>query len=296
MGQLVGDVSAALRVGAAMITSAILPRAAWRPLTHLIGRAAVALRPQWRSAQLAQLDRRLGPDPHADRRGVLVDRIAYGHEARLHGLRDYLPGSRQRQIRVRGAEEILSTLSEGNGVILWVAPFVFASLMTKVGLHQADFEVSHLSRNAHGFSPSPRAMRWLNPIWTRIEARYLRERIVMSPGDQTAALRLLRARLAENQVVSIAVGDEGAKTVTVPFLASELRVATGPLSLAQKSGAPLLPTFTVLAENGDFEVEVQKALYLDGEEPKADRIANAAAQYASRLAPFVERHTGQWLD
>jgi lauroyl/myristoyl acyltransferase len=289
------DGALAARVAMAWLTSALLPRRFWRPLTLTIGKAGVWLRPAWRSAELARLDRYLGPGDWRARQQMLADCIAFGHEARLLGLREHWPGNRAHDIRITGEAVLRDALASGKGVILWVAPFVFASLVTKMGLHAAGYSVSHLSRPTHGFGTSPRAIRWINPVWTKIEERYLRERIVMSAGRQTAALKTLRARLAENQIVSITVGDEGLQTIPVDLLGGTLRLATGPMSLAESSGAPLVPVFTVCTAPGEFTVELQSPLALAGEGGREARFLHVGQQYAQRLAPIVTRFPGQWL-
>jgi lauroyl/myristoyl acyltransferase len=139
------------------------------------------------------------------------------------------------------------------------------------------------------------AVRWLNPVWTRIEERYVHERIVMEPGAETAALRRLRRRLEGNGVVSITVGDEAMQTVDVPFMNGSLRVATGPINLAAASGAPLLPVFAVRAEDGGFIVEIQSPLDIATDVARRDRMEGAASEYALRLEPLVRRYPGQWI-
>ena len=44
---------------------------------------------------------------------------------------------------------------------------------------------AHLSRYSHGYSPTRLGARWLNPVRTGVEARYLAERIVVGPEGST---------------------------------------------------------------------------------------------------------------
>ena len=107
------------------------------------------------------------------------------------------PGGWSPQITVTGTEHLHVALAAGRGAVLWVAPFVFAPLVAKRGLHQAGFSVHHLSRPSHGFSSTRLGMAVLNPIRTRIEDRYLAERITIPrSGETTAAIRTLARRLA----------------------------------------------------------------------------------------------------
>lgn len=284
-----------IRVAAAWLVSFALPERFWRPLTRTIACVLVWIRPGWKHAELAELNRRLGTVDAQAGVAVLEARIALGHESRLHGLREYRPGVREHPIQLVGVENVHDGLAAGRGVILWVASFVFGSLLTKIALQRVGFEVSHLSRPSHGFSGSRFGVRWLNPIWTKVEERFVHERIVMDPGRPIGALRVLRKRLADNQVVSITVGTEGVRTVTVPFLAADLRVATGPITLAANTRASLIPVFTVRDPEGCFTVELQPPLDVPAEGDRDQRDRVVAQRLAQRLAPFATEYAGQWL-
>ena len=102
----------------------------------------------------------------------------------------------------------------------------------------------------------------MNPVWNRIEERFVRERIVLEPGG-TVGFGPLRRRLAENGVISITVGDEAARTLDVPVLGVPLRLATGPVHLASTSRAALIPVFTVRDGSGVFVVTLETPLPLE---------------------------------
>ena len=215
--------------------------------------------------------------------------------AGCYGLREYRPGRRGVPVRVDGIEQVAGALAAGAGAILWVWRFAWSSLISKMGLHQAGLSVSHLSRSGHPFGESAFRVRWLNPVWTRIETRFLRERIVMERGAETAALRVLRRRLAEGGVVSITVGHDAVRTVDVSVLGVPVRLSTGPMHLAAASGAPLIPVFVIRDGDGAFVVTLDAPLLVDVRADREKREHDIAAQYASRLEPWVRRYPGQWL-
>ena len=127
-----------------------------------------------------------------------------------------------------------------------ITPFAYASIATKVTLHRHGQPLTHLSRWEHGPSKTRWGVTWLNPVQRLAEDRFLRERVTIGEGrDPLAALRRLGICLAENRVVSITLGEEASSTVDVPFLAGTLKVPLGPIKLARRTGAPLLPTHTV---------------------------------------------------
>ena len=292
---ITSDLSLVTRIGIAALTSWIVPERLWDPVTGMIGEAMVRWNAGMPSRQSREIAEVLYPASAQELRAVHVERIASGHASRLYGLREYRRGAHRLRIRLTGDEHVLQALQRGRGAILWIGRFAFASFVSKVALHERGFRVSHLSRPSHGFGTSPFAVRRLNPIWTRVEEKYLQERMVMVPGRETSVLRTLRRRLAKNEIVSIAVGSEGIQTVSVPLLAGQLRLASGPVSLSLASGAPLLPVFTVRDRERGFEVTVDAPLELPAHMARKEHVEFVARQYAQRLAPFVRDYPGQWL-
>jgi lauroyl/myristoyl acyltransferase len=287
------DAGMAAQVALAACVSWVVPEALWLPLARGIGRVLTSV-PALGSGALP-FDAELAAQLGCSVRTLGVERTAAGHASRLHGLREWRPWTREVPIRIDGREHLAAALESGAGALLWVGRFAWASLVTKMGLHRAGVPVTHLSRPTHGFGESDFAVRWLNPFWTRIEDRFLRERIVLRPGAETAALRALRRRLGENGVVSIAVGDQAARTVGVSVLGVPRRLATGPMHLALTSRAPLIPVFTVRDEGGRFLVAFEPPLDIRDLTGREERERDIGEQYASRLEGWVRRYPGQWL-
>ena len=246
-------------------TSWLLHERLWKPICLALAYLHVRLggpRTQgqgglWRATQ-----------PFARSNDLQVSLTRGGYETTLQVLRDYRPGGWRPKIQVLGREHIEHALEGGRGAILWVPPFLFSDLVTKMGLHQAGFAVSHLSLVTHGYSTTRFGVLFLNKLRTKVEDRYLRERILISPEARTSALRALRQRLRENGIVSLTASTFGHRIIELPFLNGVLRLANGAPSLAVSSEAPLLPVFTVPAAAGGFEVHVQSCLTLpQGRQP-----------------------------
>ena len=91
--------------------------------------------------------------------------------------------------------------------------------------------------------------------------------------------------------MSVTVDVHAQKLVAVPFLAGKIRLATGPVSLARLTGAPLLPVFTVRAGDG-FETTVLAPLQI--EQDSADEVA-PLIEYARILEEWVRQAPEQWL-
>jgi lauroyl/myristoyl acyltransferase len=194
-----------------------------------------------------------------------------------------------------GGEHLDAALAHGRGAVLWIADLVFANDIPKIALARRGIRASHLSRPEHGFSATRFGLRWLNPLRQDFELRYLRERIVYDRNDPNAAGETMRARLAENGVVSIlACAQEGRAFIEADFLGARLRMAGGAPRLAYESGSALLPVFTMPAwQSHGFCVTVGPPLALDGANRK-EAAAAATADFLERLEPLVCARPHLW--
>ena len=197
-------------------------------------------------------------------------------------------------IELHGRAHIDKALQDGKGVILWAGNFASSALVTKKALYGAGYAVGHLSRPTHGFARSAFALRHLNPYRQRIESRYLEERLVVNADDLMAGLRQLRRRLKQNKIVSITVGQWGKKSRLVPVFSANLGFATGPVSVAAASGAPLLPVFTVRDAEGVYHVHVDAALDLTAGARNDGAVMKVLADYVERLEPVVLANPTEW--
>jgi len=226
---------------------------------------------------------------------------ATSYENKLQVLRSSLfPGWRP-TIRAEGFERLHEDLRDGNGVVLWVSDFAFHRLVLKMAFHDAGFEVSHLSGPKHGWSSTHFGRRTFNRIPISVEARFLRERVVMSDLDLptehrvVAAMRALRRRLGENGIVSVSALTSDWGPERVDFFRGRIRLAGGPPALAYASGAPLLPVFAVRETDGSYRITVEKALTIDTSQPRKAAVRGAVEAYVDLLAGYVARYPDQWL-
>jgi lauroyl/myristoyl acyltransferase len=206
----------------------------------------------------------------------------------LHYMRSYTARGWHPRIDLVGREHLEAALARGRGAILWVAPFVFSSLVTKMALHEAGFAVSHLSRVGHGYSRSRFGTRVLNPVRTRIEDPYLAERVVIgADGSVSGPLKHLTQRLNANRIVSITVGAAGAKRYRCRCLNSSLELATGAPNLMVRTGAALLPVFTIRTAQQRFLTTIEAPLQAPPRIARGEALEAVARSCAERLEPYV---------
>jgi len=89
-------------------------------------------------------------------------------------------------IRLCGTNHLRRALERSQGAILWVTETAFSTLIVKMALHNAGYQASQLSRPEHGFSNSRFGVRFLNPFWTRVENRFIAERVLIN-GEYAAS-------------------------------------------------------------------------------------------------------------
>lgn len=226
------------------------------------------------------------------------ERILPGYTAnvrrdQLHFMRSHTPWGWHPRIDLVGREHLDAALAAGRGAILWVVPFVFSYLVAKMALHQAGFAVSHLSRFTHGYSASRFGIRVLNPIRTRIESRYLAERVVIgSDGAVSGPLARLTDRLNANGVISITVGGAGSRPYRCACLNGRLEIARGAPNLMLRTGATLLPVFTVKTAERHFVTTIEPPL----EAPEGTERDQIPGRVIERLAERLEPYLVRWPD
>lgn len=193
-----------------------------------------------------------------------------------------------------GREHIDQALAGGRGVVLFTATFAYKDLMAKAALSAEGFQISHVSKDTHGFSESSFGKRWLNPIYTSAEMQFLRERLVFSGSDTGKTTARVRDRLKQNAPVMITVTPLGRQVSTRPFLGGSIHIATGGLNFACENDAPVLPVFSLRMPDGQVRTSVGAALDQPAGAARADRIEALLDDYVPRLEDHVGRYPEQF--
>lgn len=295
------DVRLLLQLPVMALIAWCTPTAVWPSCAVLLARCRAILKTTSRAARVNKIARTLGTRQlAASPEQIVQDMDAVGLEGTLHILRHYRPGRWDPPMTVTGQAHIDAGLEKGNGVVLWVADFAFHALVLKMALHRAGYAVSHLSGPRHGFSTSHFGMRFLNPIRTTIESRFLRERVVMSdlalPEQRrvAAAMRTLLKRLKKNGVVSVSALPNDTAPDQMPLFDGTVRLPSGAPGLAYQSGAALLPVFAVRNAQGTYEIIIEPPIAPHEASTRKAAVTEAIATYCALLQDYVTRYPGQW--
>ncbi len=217
------------------------------------------------------------------------------YEERFHYLRAWRPGGWTPSIGIEGAGHVSAALERGHGIVFWGGNFAFNNLVAKMAMHRLGLEVTGFSVPVHGISPTRFGIRYLNRLYRDIENRYLHERLMVAATHFSGALQRMRDRLKANGVVYFAVGGRGRRTATVKFLEGNITLATGPVAMAHRTGAALLPLHTLRAGPGRFQVTIGPPIEIPQDKEGKPDYQAAVQAYADALTPFVLRDPGQWL-
>ncbi len=290
------DIGLVFGIPLTLLTAWCLPKVYWKSLANFLSPHFPWVLSQSQNELSQRINRALGTKQLPLQPQSIAHQLATCEIVRnFQTMRDYRPGNWCPKIEVIGQEHIKMALSIGRGAIIWDSQFYFANLVTKMGLHRIGFKLHHLSHPEHGFSSTTFGIRYLNPIRSTIENRYLAERILINPNNPGKVLPVLKERLHENKLVSISVSNRGNRTLQMPFLNTSIQIAPGAQKLAVETGAALIPVFTTSSDNVNFQVIVEPPLIVPEPTNISESITILTQQYIKRLAPKVLENPGEWL-
>lgn len=298
------DIQHLALLGLYRLTTILLPPRHWATVANAMHR----LRHGLRKRRLRQLRQRysavFGHDIEpATIRSWYRDRENWRERRRLYLVAERWSGRWRPDISLDGIDDVAAALAEGKGVILWFDDFADNDVIAKKGFYEAGYRIHYLSSVLHGGSITAFGRRYLNPIQTAVESRYLQERLLLNNtdfgiGNEIACTRRMVDILRENGIVGIVnTLTSGSRLMEVPFGASaRLLMPTGPVNLALQRGAALFPVATIETEPlASYSVIIGPRLVLHPSKGKDAALADAAMQYAERLLPLVKAHPVQWM-
>jgi len=271
----------------------IVPPFAWRYVAGALGALNVLLhafsvRKAFGPLQRVLQDRLDWPTPLQIEVGVAAGK----YEERFEYLRAFRPGGWEPTIYLHGSEHVEQEFRAGRGIIFWGSSFAFNDLISKIALHRMGLNIYHYTRPVHGLSDTRFGIRYINPVRTSVELRYLEAR-VSAEVEIAKAMDLLKGVVEKGGAVSIKTGNRGKRRATAPFLSGQLELATGPIALAARWNAALMPTFTLRRPDGSFDFIIGAPLDSD-ETDLEKRSAEIVRLYTEQLLPLVKAEPMQW--
>ena len=200
-----------------------------------------------------------------------------------------------------GLSHLEAALARGTGAILWESGFFGRRNIAKQALQHAGFAVDQVHDATHraGFRGDPHPSwvrdRIVLPYFAARERQFTRRVVALPTSGSLAFTRTLLAVLQGNGIVCITADvPHGQRLVTLSLLGEPKRFATGMVSLAQASGATLLPLFCVRDPRGRTQVIIEPAIAVPASGDREARSEAPLRQYAALLETYVRRHPEQY--
>jgi lauroyl/myristoyl acyltransferase len=276
--------------------AAIIPSAWDRPIIDGLTGLILRLRPNKEPLLAQRMAESVGRVEEAiDLRAEARHRYQHYLEAPWARVRALHRNGWKPDIEVEGLEHIRASQEVGKGTILWRVS-MGTSLTAKKALSDAGIELIHLSADTHGsWSDTWLAEKALAPLYRRTEGWWVKERVII-PADRAMAgiMKTLIKHLRSNAVVSIFGDLRAAQNVYATVLGQTAVFATGSPSLAFKTGATLLPVYSVRQGTGRFRIIVDEPIVPDRNLGRKEYVQEAVQEFARRIDEIVREHPGSW--
>lgn len=288
------DLITAAGLAALVLPAWVLPERVWAPIWRARERIPILNNRRSIKWTAGNIRAALGDVDGPRAEAIARDLKAAIHELQMEDLRGWRPGGWTPKLALEGDEHLRAALAGGKGAVLWVAPFVFNSFVTKIALHRKGYRCSHLSSPKHGYSETEFGVNYLNRIRCIPEDRYIEARIIFDRNAPSTAMRRMMRALKAGEVVSIvAASTEGSDMIQAPVFGGRLPVAVGAPRLAALTAAPLLPLFTV-RDGAWFRIVIEAPIELAPGLGTEERCIAAATEFLRRSTPWVRRFPEQW--
>ncbi len=199
-----------------------------------------------------------------------------------------------RRVACEGANHLHDALKRGKGVIIWESPFGNRAL-GRLTLAAQGFPVSPLQGPGHGGGPSRLGQSFIKPLH-RAAQRSLSFDAIHIQTDSAAYILELQRRLRNNGVVCISsFGPMARRFAVLPFLGAGQCIATGVPSLAQATGAALIPVFCFRLPDGSYRWVLEPPVPSSTEMEAARMQMHALRYYVGLVERYVNQYPDQWL-
>jgi KDO2-lipid IV(A) lauroyltransferase len=193
------------------------------------------------------------------------------------------PEHARQTVAIEGKENLEAALAKGKGIIA-------------LGAHIGNFvlvgtRLSDEGVRFHALFRMPEDKRIQLLIDSRITN--LRQKIICSVPKRAAVVNILRA-LRENGVVFILADNLRRGKVQARLFGQRVRTSRGPVSLALRSGAPLLPVYLIRSYTGELRLVIEQEIPLERSDHLATDIVANTLRVAARLENLIRCYPDQW--
>jgi lauroyl/myristoyl acyltransferase len=267
-----------------MLTGPLPPRIGYR-LARRAGSLLYSFQPRLRCILSHNIRHVLGPEAGEDRVQILVRQacvnIAKGHYE-LFRVSRLTTDEIKQLVRIEGMEHMYRALAQGKGAVVISAHFGNVDLVAQVPL-------------AYGL-PIVGPAEHTKPERLFRFALRLRQshglRLIPADGPLVELFRALK----RGEIVALPCDRSIAdNSRDVDFFGSPARLPDGPLRVALRTGAALIPAFALRLLDDTFLVQVEPALELPRTGDREADVAAGMKMVVSVMEQYISRHPEQWL-
>jgi lauroyl/myristoyl acyltransferase len=180
---------------------------------------------------------------------------------------------------VRGTDNLATALNGGRGVILFaphLGPWEIAgACISSLGYPMHTVALEHPSSRVTGFFSAMRRR------WGFIDYPL-----------RSCGVGLMKALARGETVVLLVDRNFSHRGTPFHFFGTEVLLPDGHITLALRSGAPLLPSFSYYTPEGGIEVVIGEAIRIDYQRASTVALGDACL---ARIEEFVKAHADQWF-
>lgn len=200
------------------------------------------------------------------------------------------------EVRVRGFEHVRDALARGCGAILLESTYFGYRNLTKRMMHAQGWHAvqTHSVDHLGGFGSWHHTFvsaRTSRPFFENHEKQFVTSLLYLSPTDFAATRQLAKLLQANGLVYISSEGQIGQKFADTNFLGRARRFATGSISLAKFSRAPVLPIFSFRDAVGELHCHIEPPLEFPND-AHAGEIG--MTNYARLLDKYIRQYPDQY--
>jgi len=198
----------------------------------------------------------------------------------------WLPGQPdrviQRLVAIHGLQHVDQALARGKGLVLVTAHYGNQELMTRAHSFAQRYRITGVAEHV----ANERVFR----LFCRLRQS---QTITLVPSDGSM-MPLVRA-LRRNEIVALAVDwDVTGTGCIVSLLGRPARLATGPVVLARRTGAALIPAFVVRQPDDSFDVFIEPEIPVQRTGDAEADLEENMRRVAAILGQYLQRYPEQW--
>jgi KDO2-lipid IV(A) lauroyltransferase len=121
----------------------------------------------------------------------------------------------------------------------------------------------------------------------------LRRSTGLSVVERSKGLRRAFRCLKKGEVLGVVIDqDTSVESVIVDFMGEPTKTPVGPVKLAARTGATIVPLAMLMTDKGDYELEVSKPISISGDDTDLEQDVERCSKAVEQ---FIRKEPTQWV-